>query len=112
MFQLILVWLVTGVSLFILSRLPLGIEIDKFGSALVAALVLGLLNALLKPVLSFIAFPLTLLTFGLFALVINAIIFALAAALVEGFRLRWGIWSALLGSLCLSILNSLLFRLL
>ncbi|WP_013324708.1 phage holin family protein [Gloeothece verrucosa] len=103
--------IVTAISLLIISRLPLGIEIDSLAKALIAALVLGLLNAFIKPVLFFLTIPLTLLTLGLFSLFLNAIIFGLAAWLVEGFRLRWGLWSAILGAFALSVINSLIFRL-
>lgn len=109
---LLITWLVTSVSLFVISKLPLGIEIDGFGKAVVSAAVFGILNALLRPILTILTFPFLLLTFGLFAFILNAIIFGLAAFLVPGFRLRWGFWSALLGSLVLSFLNTLLFRLL
>lgn len=109
---LLITWLVTSVSLFIISKLPLGIEIDGFGKAVVSAAVFGILNALLRPILAILTFPLLLLTFGLFAFILNAIIFGLAAFLVPGFRLRWGFWSAILGSLVLSFLNTLIFRLL
>ncbi|AFY48593.1 putative membrane protein [Nostoc sp. PCC 7524] len=112
MLNLILTWLVTSISFLIISKLPLGIEIDGFGKAAIAAAVFGLLNALLLPILTVLAFPLIILTLGLFFLVLNAIIFALAAYLVEGFRLRWGFWSALIGSLALAIINSILLGIL
>ncbi|MEC4982782.1 MAG: phage holin family protein [Oscillatoria sp. PMC 1068.18] len=108
---LLIAWLVTAVALLIVSKLPTGVEIDTFKKALVSAAVFGLLNALLRPVLAILAFPITLLTLGLFALVINAIIFGLAAYLVHGFRLRWGVWSALIGSITLGIINSLIYKL-
>ena len=85
---------------------------NSFAKAAISAVVFGILNALLRPVLGFLTFPIIILTFGLFALVLNAIIFGLAAYLVEGFRLRWGFWSALIGSIALGIVNSLLFHLL
>jgi putative membrane protein len=110
MAHFLLVWLVTAVSLLIISKLPLGIQIDRFSTAVVAAFVLGVLNAFVRPILGFLALPITILTLGLFALVLNAIIFALAAALVKGFRLRYGFWSALIGSIVLSLLNALLLR--
>ncbi|HEY9845285.1 MAG TPA: phage holin family protein [Candidatus Caenarcaniphilales bacterium] len=110
--SILIAWLVTSISLLIISKLPLGIEIDGFGKAILSAAVFGILNAFLRPVLGFLAFPITLITFGLFALVLNAIIFGLAALLVHGFRLRWGIWSALTGALALSVINSLIYRLL
>jgi len=112
MIELLITWLVTSISLFIISKLPLGIEIDGFGKALVSAAVFGVLNALLRPILGFLAFPITFLTFGLFALVLNAIIFGLAAFLVHGFRLRGGFFSALIGAIALSLINALIFQLL
>ncbi|KYC35539.1 hypothetical protein WA1_06870 [Scytonema hofmannii PCC 7110] len=101
-------WLVTAVSFLIISRLPIGVEVDSFGKALIAAAVFGILNAILGPILTFFTFPFIILTLGLFFFILNAIIFGLAAYLVPGFRLRWGIWSALLGSFSLAIINSLL----
>jgi putative membrane protein len=112
MVALLITWLVTALSLFIISKLPTGVEIDSFGKALFSAIVFGILNALLRPILSFLAFPITFITFGLFALVINAVIFGLAAALVTGFRLRWGFWSALIGSFALGVINSIIFKVL
>lgn len=110
MIPLLITWLVTTVSLFIISKLPLGIYIDSFAKAAISAAVFGILNALLRPVIAFLALPITFLTFGLFSLVINAIIFGLAAWLVQGFSLRWGIWSALLGAFVLSLVNSAIFH--
>lgn len=112
MIHLLAVWLVTAVSLLIISELPLGIEIDEFSTALVAALVLGLLNAFVRPILAFFTFPLTIITFGLFIFVLDALVFALTASLVAGFRLRGGCLSALIGPVLLSVLNSLIFALL
>ena len=112
MLPLLITLLVTAVSLFIISKLPTGVEIDSFRKALLSAVVFGILNALLRPILSLIALPITFLTFGLFALVINAVIFGLAAALVRGFRLRWGFWSALIGSFALGVINSLIYKIL
>ncbi|TVQ58524.1 MAG: phage holin family protein [Spirulina sp. DLM2.Bin59] len=108
MWEFIITVLITAVSLVIIAKLPLGIEVDGFNKALVAGLVFGLLNATLHPILFLLTLPITLLTFGLFSLVINAIIFALAAALVDGFSLRNGFWSALIGTILLSFLNSVL----
>jgi len=110
---LIITWVVTSISLFIVSRLSfLGVEIDKFSTALWSAIVFGVLNATLGAVLKFLSFPFIFLSLGLFALIINAAIFALAAAFVGGFTLRNGFWSALLGSIALSIVNGLCFGLL
>lgn len=108
---LLVSWLVTTISFLIISRLPIGVEIDSLGKAIISAAVFGVLNAILRPILGFFTFPLIILTFGLFLFILNAIIFGVAAWLVPGFRLRWGFWSALIGSLALSIINSLIFRL-
>ncbi len=109
MWHFLVVWLVTAVGLLIVSKLPLGIEIKDFGTALVSALVLGLLNALLRPVLGFLFFPVTFLTLGLFALVLNAFVFWLASKLVSGFHLRGGALSALIGPIVLSFLTWVIF---
>ncbi|HAZ42968.1 MAG TPA: hypothetical protein DDW76_16800 [Cyanobacteria bacterium UBA11369] len=108
--RLLLTWLATTASLLIVSSLPLGVEIDSFQKALLSAAVFGVLNAFLAPVLQILALPITILTLGIFALIVNAIVFGLAAWLVHGFRLRWGVWSALLGSIALSIINSIIFQ--
>lgn len=109
---ILVAWLVTAVSLLIISRLPVGVEIDGFPKAFLAAVAFGILNAIVRPVLFWLTVPLTILTLGLFLLVLNAIIFALAAALVSGFRLRYGFWSALLGAFLLSLTNSVIFQIL
>ena len=111
-FSLVIAWLVTSVSFFIISKLPIGVDIDTFGKAMISAAVFGLLNALVRPIFLFFGFPLLLVTFGLWIIVINAAIFGLAAWLVDGFRLRWGIWSALLGAIALGFINSLLYQVL
>ena len=99
--------LVTALSLLIVARLSIGVEINGAATALIAALVLGLLNAVLRPVLGFIFFPLTILTLGLFALVLNALVLWLTALLVDGFRVR-GFLSALLASVLISLLNAVI----
>lgn len=109
---LLIAWLVTSCSLFIISKLPTGVEIDSFQKAIASAAVFGILNALLGPIFRLLALPITFITFGLFAVVVNAIIFGLAAYLVTGFRLRWGFWSALIGAIALGVINSLIYKLL
>lgn len=91
---ILVTWLVITVSFLIISKLPIGVEIDSFGKALTSAAVFGILNAILRPILGLFTFPLIILTFGLFLFVLNAIIFGLAAMLVPGFRLRWGFWAS------------------
>lgn len=109
MWHFLVTWLVTTISLLILSNLPLGIEIKNVRTAFIGALVLGLLNALLLPILQFLATPVTFITFGLFSFIVSAIVFGLAARLVEGFYLRNGFLSALIGSIVVGLLNSLIF---
>ena len=107
--ELLVIWLVTSISLLVISRIGLfGIDIENFGTALMVAVVLGLLNAVLKPVLTFLSFPLLFLTFGLFSVFINAVVFWLAAGLVKGFELRRGCFSALIGPIALAVLNSII----
>ncbi|WP_107666305.1 phage holin family protein [Cyanothece sp. BG0011] len=106
--EILISLLITAISLLIIAQLPIGVEVDSFWKALVAAIVFGILNALVKPILIFLSIPLTILTLGLFLLIVNAIVFGLAAALVTGFRLRYGFWSALFGSICLSFINGIL----
>ncbi|MEG3932024.1 MULTISPECIES: phage holin family protein [unclassified Microcoleus] len=108
-FSLAIAWLVTSVSFFIISKLPIGVDIDSFGKAMISAAVFGLLNAFVRPIFVGNVEPFALPTYSLFAIVINAAMFGLAAWLVEGFRLRWGIWSAMLGAIALGFINSLLY---
>ncbi len=110
--SIIIWWLVTAVSLMIIAQLNVGIHVASFERALIASLVIGLINAFIKPVVSFLALPITILTLGLFAFVINALMFALAAFIVQGFSLRHKLWSPLIGSLLLTVINILLFWLL
>lgn len=102
--------IVTAVVAFGLSYiLKGGIHIDEFTTALILALVLAVFNAILKPILIILTLPITILTFGLFLFVINAVIILLAAHFVDGFRVD-GFWWALLFSLLLTTLTSLLYR--
>lgn len=103
---------VTALSLLIISRLPIGVEIESWQKALVAGVVFGILNAIVRPILFWLTIPFTILTLGLFLFVLNGIIFALAAKLVRGFSLKAGFVSAVLGAIFLSLTNSLLFQIL
>ena len=107
---LILTWLVTTVSFLILTKLPTGIEADSLSKAGIAALVFGLLNGLTGWLLNNAV--LNFLSLGLVFLIGNTILFGLAALLVQGFRLRWGLVSAFLGGLGVAIINSILFKIL
>jgi putative membrane protein len=105
--EMLVVWLVSAVTLFVISRLYPGLEIQSFGTAMIGALVLGLLNALLLPILRLLAFLPLILTFGLFSWVLNAAIIMIAASLVPGFRVN-GCLSALVVAILVAILNSIL----
>jgi putative membrane protein len=100
--------IVTAVVAFGLSYILHGIHIDTFWTAIVVAVVLAILNAIIKPILIILTFPITLITLGLFLFVINAGMILLTAKFVSGFRVD-GFWWALLFSLLLSILTSLLY---
>lgn len=96
--------IVVGLLLYVVAKLVPGMEIDGIGHALLAGLVLGIINALIRPLLVFLTLPITILTLGLFLLVINALLLKLAAALVPGFRVR-GFGAAFLGALLLSVFS-------
>jgi len=100
-------WLVIAVALGLTAWLVPGVGVASPLSLMVAALVLGFLNALLKPLLVLLTLPLTILTLGLFYLVLNAILFALAAVLVPGFVVT-GFGPAFLGAIIMSLLSMLL----
>ena len=97
-------WAVTALSLWVASYLFKGLRFEGTGSLVVAALVLGFANALVKPLLVVLTFPLTLLTLGLFLLVINALMILLAAGLVRGFKVS-GFWTAFFASIFISLLG-------
>ena len=103
-------WLITALAVIISAYLLPGVKVAGFIPALVTALVLGILNTFIKPVLILLTLPLTLVTLGLFTLVINALLILLTSAIVPGFDVRNFGW-ALLFSLVLSILNSVLHAL-
>ncbi len=104
-------WAITAVSLWVASHIFRGLKFDSTGALIVAALLLGFANAIVKPLLIVLTLPLTLVTFGLFLLVINALMILLVAALVKGFRVS-GFWTALFASLFVSILSILIGSLL
>jgi putative membrane protein len=97
--RLLLLWILNAVALLAVTYLlPAHIQVSGFGTALAAALVLGLINTLLRPVLTLLTLPITLLTLGLFYLVLNGLLFWLASALLPGFEVR-GFVSALIGAI-------------
>lgn len=111
MLTLLLVWLLNAVALLAVAYILPGISVASFGAALVAALVLGLINTLVKPILVLLTLPITILTLGLFLLVINALVFWFVGSILEGFKVN-GFWWALIGALLYSIISGLLSMLL
>ena len=97
-------WAITALSLWIASYLFRGLKFDTTGALVVSALLLGLANAVVKPLLIVLTLPLTLLTFGLFLLVINALMILLVSALVRGFKVS-GFWTAFFASIFISLLS-------
>jgi putative membrane protein len=104
---LIVHWLLSALSLLIVAYLVPGVEIRGFGTALVAAVVIGLVNATLGFVLKILTLPLTIVSFGLFLIVINALMLGFAAMLVPGFSVD-GFGAALLGAIVLSLVSFVL----
>ena len=99
--------LINAIAVFVTAKILPGVYIDSFVTALVVAIVLGVINTFLKPVLLLLTLPVTILTLGLFTFVINALLVLLAATLVSGFHVKNFLW-ALLFSLVLSLVNSIL----
>jgi putative membrane protein len=97
-------WSITALSLWVASYIFSGLKFDDTMSLIVSALLLGFANAIIKPVLIILTLPLTLLTFGLFVLVINALMIMLVAWLVKGFKVS-GFWTAFFASIFISVLS-------
>lgn len=98
--------LLSVLGLMLIASYVPGIAIDTLYSAAIAAVILGILNAVVRPVLLILTLPITIITLGLFSLVINAFLFWFAASFIEGFTVS-GFWPALVGSLALSLVNTL-----
>ena len=108
MLKLLLHWVLSAIALLIVSRLVSGFVVTGIGPALVAAIVIGLLNATVGLLLKIITFPLSILTLGIFLLVINGLMILLASSIVPGFRV-YGMGPAFWGAVVLAILG-VIFR--
>jgi putative membrane protein len=102
--RFLLHWLVVAAALWVAAYLVPGVRFSSTGTLLLAALVLGLVNALVRPLLFIVTLPITVITLGLFYLVVNGLAFGLAAALVPGFMVR-SFTSAILGALVVSVVS-------
>jgi putative membrane protein len=101
--HLLLVWLINAIALLLVPYLLPSVSVDNFYTALITALLLGLANAVIRPILVVLTLPITVLTLGLFILVINALLFWFVASFVQGFHVT-GFWSAFWGAIVYSII--------
>ena len=102
--RIFIVWLINALALLALPYIVPGVHLDSFLVALLAALVLGFLNTLIRPVLILLTLPVTLITLGLFVFVINGILFWFVASFLEGFRVA-GFWSAVFGAIAYAVIS-------
>lgn len=109
--RLLAVWVINALALLLVAYLLKGIHVNGFGSALIAALVLGLVNTLIRPILVILTLPVTLLTLGLFIFIINALLFLFVGNLLAGFQVA-SFGAVLLGSILYSVISWLLSSLL
>lgn len=107
MLKFIVRLLLNAIAILLVAKLVSGIAVSGYGTAIIAALALGIVNALIKPLMHLLALPITIITFGLFALVINGLMFGLAAGLVPGFTVL-GFWPAFWGAIVYSVLSYLI----
>lgn len=106
--SLLLVWLLSALGLFITSKIVDGFEVKSFGSAMIASMVVGFLNMILRPLLLLLTLPVNILTLGLFTFVVNAMVLRLAASVLKGFNIKsWG--PAIIGAIVLMIVNIIIF---
>jgi putative membrane protein len=104
MLRILVVWLINAVALAAVAYLMPSVSIDSAGAALAAALVLGLVNALVRPVLVLLTLPVTVLTLGLFIFVINGLLFWAVGSFVSGFHVA-GFWSGVFGAIIFSLIS-------
>jgi len=102
--KLLLVWIINALSLLALPYLFSSIRIDSFYTAMIVALVLGLVNAVIRPVLVVLTLPVTIITLGLFIFVINGLLFWFVASFVDGFVVA-GFWPAVFGAIAYSVIS-------
>ncbi|MEG4216909.1 phage holin family protein [Microcoleus sp. Pol14C6] len=113
MLSFFLTWIVAAVSLIITANIVPGIAVVSFPAAMLAAVVIGLVNAVVRPILTLLTLPLTIITLGLFLFVVNAISLSLASWLAGAFNIGFvvsGFWPALFGSIVLSFVSGLIGR--
>ncbi len=109
--RLLLVWLINAAALFLLPYVFPWVKVDSFTAALIAALVLGLINTLIRPLFVLLTLPVTLLTLGLFLFVINGLLFWWVGSFLDGFHVS-GFWSGVFGAIVYTLISWLLSSLL
>lgn len=107
MMALLLRWVISAASILIVSYLGVGIRVSGISSALLAALVLGLIDLIVRPVLLFVTLPINVLTFGLFIFVVNGILLLIVGAIVKGFTVN-GILGAIVASILIGMIGTVL----
>ena len=107
MIRLIVTWFLNALALFVLPYVIPSIHVESYGTALVAALVLGFINTLIRPLLVLLTLPVTLLTLGLFIFVINGLLFWAVGSMVPGFSVA-GFWAGVFGAIIFSLVSWLL----
>ncbi len=105
--KLIIKLLINAVAVVVIAKLLNGVNVDSYTTAIIVAIVLSVLNLFVKPILVVLTLPITIVTLGLFLLIVNALIILLADKLIGGFSVD-GIWTAVLFSILLSVLQSIL----
>ncbi|MDO9183447.1 MAG: phage holin family protein [Bacteriovorax sp.] len=108
MTHLFYVWFLTSLVLLITSFIVPGFQVTGFGVALIASVLIGILNIFLRPILLFLTFPINLLTLGLFTFVVNAIVLKITAFIIKGFEIKT--WTAaIIGAVLIAIIQALIF---
>lgn len=110
MIRVVIRWVMNAVALYIVAKILPGVHMSNFNSALIAVLIIGLVNALIKPLIFLLTLPVTILTLGLFSFIINALMFMLASAIAPGFKID-GFGTALLASILYSVITAILHSL-
>jgi putative membrane protein len=104
MLKLLAKWVLSAAALLLVAYIYSGVEVKTFGAAMIAALVIGLLNTIVRPILVVLTLPVTVVTLGLFLFIINALMFWAAASVLDGFHVQ-GFVAALIGSLIYTVLG-------
>jgi len=110
MIRIVANWFLNALALYLVTYIVPGVRVDGFGAALWAIIIISFLNAIIRPVLIILTLPITILTLGLFVFIINALLLLLAGSITPGFHV-YGLGSALIGSIVLTLITMLFQRL-